>query len=145
MVTATKHGHFYVHELVSPTVYNDRGDRAIELIDARVIRVLNLLRDCLGPTTVNNWYWGGDRQYSGLRMPGEPYYSKYSQHSFGRAADCLFRDVTAQEARDYILRNRAVFPHIRFIEDDVSWLHFDVRNNQRLTTWSPVTKKTKVY
>ena len=131
--------HFAIHELVPPEVYKARGEKAWELLDERLLRQLDLLRNGFGPMTVNNYHWGGERQYSGLRMPGDPFYSPYSQHSFGRAADCLFRDANVAMVREIILRdiNDPLFKYINSIELDVSWLHFDVRNCERIKTYRP--------
>jgi len=131
--------HFIIEELVPPKVYDDRGHKAWELMDERMLITLDNLRDRYGSMTINNWKWGGDRQWSGLRTPDSPYYSPYSQHTFGRAADCIFKDVTAEEVRQDILNNRDHddFELIESIELDVSWLHFDVRNCNRIKAFSP--------
>lgn len=130
--------HFSAHELVPPKVYKDRGDKAFQLIDVRVLLTLDALRERFDSMTVNNYYWGKDRKWSGLRTPDSPYYSPYSQHTFGRAADCLFKKHSADVVRREILDNPDHFPFITFIELDVNWLHFDVRNiDNRIVTWSP--------
>ena len=81
-----------------------------------------------GTIIINNWLWDGDREWSGLRTPKSSYYSTYSQHTYGRAFDLVFSDYTAEEVREYILANQILFPHINRLEDDVSWLHFDLAN-----------------
>lgn len=121
--------HFEIQELVSKRVYKDRGNKAWELLDVRALKTLDALRDHLGVSlTVNNWKWNGPRQYSGLRTYGTKYYSKYSQHSFGRAFDVVSKDMTAEEMRTFIFDNQELFPYVGAIELGVSWLHFDVRN-----------------
>jgi len=120
--------HFDIQELVPEHVFAARSNKAWELLDDRALQMLDAIRDRFGPTTVNNAYKGGDRNWSGLRTFGSPYFSQYSQHSFGRAFDCLFRDHTAEEAREYIMGHKDEFPYINAIELGVSWLHFDVRN-----------------
>ena len=131
--------HFKIQELVSPGVYKDRGDKAWELLDDRLLMTLDKLRERYGPIIVNNWANGGDRQWSGFRTPGSPFYSKYSQHSFGRAADCLFSRTTAGIVRQDILLKPfdSAFMLIGAIELGVSWLHFDVRNCDRIKTFRP--------
>jgi hypothetical protein len=133
--------HFKVHELVPRHVFEERGEAAIELLDDRLLRTLDALRDKFGSMTVNNWFWGGNRQWSGLRTERSPHGTMYSQHRFGRAADCLFKDHTAEQVRRYVLDNPSEFPFITFVELDISWFHFDVRNCPSITTWSP--KKAK--
>ncbi len=131
--------HFAIHELVPPHVFNERGEKAWELLDERLLISLDLLRKRFGPMTINNYYWGKDREWSGLRTSDSPYYSKYSQHSFGRAADCLFTNKTAEEVRKEIINNPddPDFELIGSVELGVSWLHFDVRNCQRIKTYHP--------
>ncbi len=134
--------HFVIEELVPPQVFKDRGQKAWELLDVRALMTIDALREKFGSMTINNWKWNGDRQWSGLRTSDSPYYSPYSQHSFGRAFDCIFKDISTEEVRVYILENPEEFPYIKGIELDgtkikVSWLHFDVRNVDTLSTFRP--------
>jgi len=46
--------HFKIQELVSPGVYKDRGDKAWELLDDRLLMTLDKLRERYGPIIVNN-------------------------------------------------------------------------------------------
>ena len=75
--------HFAIHELVPPHVFEQRGEKAWELLDDRLLVTLDRLRERYGSMTVNNYYWGSDREWSGLRTNDSPYYSPYSQHTFG--------------------------------------------------------------
>ena len=133
--------HFKVQELVPPSIYEKRKEKAIELIDERVLITLDQLREIFGPCTVNDWSFGGSFSQSGLRTPEAKEYSPTSQHSFDRAMDCKFSEYEAEEVRAEILDNRILFPYITFIENEVSWLHFDVRNCERITLWSPNINK----
>lgn len=131
--------HFAIQELVPPKVYEERKDKAWQLLDERLLITLDRLRKRYGPMTVNNWHWGKDREWSGLRTPDSPYYSRYSQHSFGRAADCLFSNTTTEAVRQDILDNPddPDFEFIGSVELDVGWLHFDVRNCERVMAYRP--------
>jgi hypothetical protein len=131
--------HFAIHELVPPHVYQERGERAWELLDERLLVTLDRLRRRFGSITVNNYHWGRDREWSGLRTKDSPFYSPFSQHTFGRAADCLFSGKTAEEVRQDILNHpdSPDFELIGSIELGVSWLHFDVRNCDRIKTYRP--------
>lgn len=131
--------HFAIHELVPPQVYRDRGDAAWQLLDERLLRTLDALRERYGQMFVNNYEFGGEREWSGLRTADSPYYSPYSQHSFGRAADCLFSQVTVDQVRNEIMANPSAsdFILIGSVELGVSWLHFDVRNCDRIMTYHP--------
>lgn len=131
--------HFAIHELVPPKVFEERGEKGWELMDERLLITLDNLRERYGATTVNNYYWGRDREWSGLRTPDSPYYSRHSQHSFGRAADCLFGNISAEEVRQEVLANPddPAFQYIGSIELGVSWFHFDVRNCDRIMQYYP--------
>lgn len=119
---------FEIRELVPRHVYEARGDRAWQLLDAGMLAVLDRLRERFGPMIVNNWHRSGEREWSGLRTPGSPYYSPYSQHSFGRAFDVLFLRADVETVRQHILANPELYPEIGGVELDVSWLHIDGRN-----------------
>lgn len=131
--------HFAIHELVPPNAYKERGEKAWQLLDDRLLMTLDKLRERFGVMTVNSYHWGGDREWSGLRTSDSPYYSPYSQHSFGRAADCLFGAASVEAVRQEILANPddPDFALIGSLELGVSWLHFDVRNCDRIMTYRP--------
>ena len=135
---------FKAQELVPPSIYEKMGERSLVLIDDRALQTLDQLRRSLGPCTVNDWCFGGKFKQSGLRTPESKHYSPTSKHSFGRAMDCKFRDHTAEEVRQFVIKNRDLFPFITFIESDVSWFHFAVHNCEPLTVWSPKTCKAEV-
>lgn len=129
--------HFIIQELVPEHIYDKRGDKAWELLDQRALITLDALRERFGYTTVNNWSMGGNREWSGLRTYNSPYFSETSQHSFGRAFDCIFQGRIAEDVRQYILANPKEFPYITSVELGTSWLHFDVRNTDAVKTFYP--------
>ena len=124
---------FKIQEFVPEHIYLKRGEKAWELIDDRLIITAEALKKAfpLGTMTINNWVWGGDRMWSGLRTLESKYYSETSQHTFGRAIDCIFSEYSAQEVRTYIIDNPELFPYVTGIEDfnGMSWVHIDVRNS----------------
>jgi len=131
--------YFVIEELVSREAFTDRGEKAWQLLDDRMLMTLDRLREKYGKMTVNNWKWGGDREWSGLRTPDSPYYSKYSQHTHGRAFDIIFNNITAEEVRQEILANPddPAFEFINSFEEGTSWLHIDARCVKRLYTFKP--------
>ena len=131
--------HFAIHELVPPHVFSERQDKAWQLLDERLLITLDKLRERYGSITVNNYFWGKDREWSGLRTTDSPYYSPFSQHSFGRAADCLFANVATESVRQEIIDHPddPDFQLIGSVELGVSWLHFDVRNCDRIMAFYP--------
>ena len=104
----------------------------IGLIDERVVRADQMLRDHFGIVTINSWWDGGVRNWSGLRNTNSPEFAPESQHTFGRASDKIFASVTAEEVRTYIKSNFITLG-ITCIEANVNWVHSDVRNVQDRT------------
>lgn len=129
---------FIIQELVPPEIYRSRGARAWELLCPYALRTLQTLRDVFGPTTVNNWHVGGQYQESGLRGFATSTGAALSQHKFGRAFDCKFRNTTPREAFDYVLAHPDRFPYLTALEDvrfTPTWLHFDTRNHNQGDIW----------
>jgi hypothetical protein len=126
--------YFKIHELVPPDIYQRFGERAWMFIDPRLVLLIDELRNEFGRAAVNNYYWGGSRVASGLRVPTSPHYSPTSQHSHGRAVDMVFSDISADDARKRVIQHPekwlAIVPSIT-LESDVSWFHVDVRNNHQ--------------
>ena len=121
--------YFGIEELVPPSVFEARGHKAWELIDPRLVENLDSLRLQLDtPLTINNWQWYGSRQDSGLRLPTSEFWSQFSQHSFGRAADIIC-GIPAETIREKIRCKEIILPHPSTYELDVNWLHMDVRNS----------------
>ncbi len=120
---------FHLDEYIPKELYlkwQHKPHVLIGLLDYKLILADQMLRDKFGSTTINNWWIGGNRNWSGIRTPESPYYSPTSQHSMGRASDKVFKDVTAHEVRSYIkMHYRAL--GITCIEENVSWVHSDCR------------------
>lgn len=117
---------FSAQEFVPQRVFAERGESAILVMDDRILRATDAIRGYFGRrVTINNWQWGGDRQYSGFRDAGCRIGAAYSQHRFGRAVDLLVDGVPAAEVRAEIMANQECFPGITRMEDGVSWVHID--------------------
>lgn len=139
-----KSKHFAPHEVVPKHVYDARGDKSYQCIDERLLKLTDRLRDLFECSlTINNYNWGGNRQWSGLRTSDSPYYSPASQHTFGRALDIIVKDYTADEARSMV---KQWFAEGKFsdivdsitLEEGVGWLHIDIRNNAKgVNTFTP--------
>lgn len=140
--------HFQLQELFPQDFYEiyypQRGANLWELIDVRVLQVLDGLREVYGSIIVNDWMWGGTNNYRGYRPPDCKIGARFSQHRFGRAADGIPTKTTAEKIRNQIMDHRydinkhnmdpaIVFDHPSFryitaFEIGITWLHFDVRN-----------------
>lgn len=72
-----------------------------------------------------------------FKLASESYQRYWGLHKVGGAADIDFLDADREEVIDYIRNNPDEFPFISFIEVDITWFHFDVRNQAGITFWSP--------
>lgn len=106
--------------------YEKWPNRLIGLLDRRLVLADQQLRDKFGVVTINNWWFDGPRQWSGIRTPDSPDYSPTSQHTYGRASDKLFTHASVETVRKYIAEHYLEL-YITCIEADVSWVHSDVR------------------
>lgn len=136
---------FWLDEYIPKHLYEQFWQRShilIGLLDRRLVMADQLLRDEFGPVTINNWWYGGNRNWSGIRTIESPYYSQTSQHSWGRASDKIFKEVSADEVRTYI---KGLYEElgITCIEEGVSWVHSDVRwtRSSELLLVYPLNKK----
>lgn len=145
--------HFREEEWFSPAVMaqNDTS-RIWRLVDYRILWTMDALREYFGvPVTMNDYLWGGGNKYRGFRSYDElvdtvylrktgvirPKFSSFtSQHTLGRAADSKFRNIPAEEIRNDIRANPDAirYQYITAVEDEVSWLHIDVRNWETTTS-----------
>lgn len=66
----------------------------------------------------------GFRDCNVCRDAGAP----YSAHRFGQAVDLNVEGVESEDVRQFILDNQDLFPHIKRMEKDVSWVHIDTRD-----------------
>lgn len=135
--------HFQLQELVHPDIFNERGERAWELLSPALLQSLDQLRAKFGPVIINTWHSQkltdkyGRRVDSGMRKHDASIGAKWSAHKFGLAADCLFADVTVTYVRKYVIDHPDEFPFISAIEDGVSWFHFDCRNCTPIKVFKP--------
>lgn len=92
--------------------------------------VLEEIRELLGvPLTCNNWEEGGSRNNCGFRDLKCTIGAPRSAHKEGMAVDLISNKMDAEEMRDKILENQEKLSYPVRIEDGVTWLHVDVRNN----------------
>lgn len=132
----------YLDEYIPQEVYNAHINKPwllIRMLDSRLIEADQKMRDLFGPVTINNWWNGGDRNYSGLRYHGCPFFSQTSDHTYGRASDKLFANRTSQEVREYLKLYWRDFG-ITNMEIGTSWVHTSVgwvRNQSELIMYKP--------
>lgn len=129
---------FILQEFIDKETYQRWGNKSIWFIDPKLYIIAQALRVRYGSIKINTWNTGNDRNWSGLRTIKSPYYSSYSQHTFGRAIDMIFSNYNAQQIRDFIKEDEQYWFDlgVRGIEENVSWIHLDVRNtNQNKIKW----------
>jgi hypothetical protein len=98
--------YFALNELVPPDVIQARGEQAWQLMDERILRGADWLREKFGPCVINGKFGGKGFTESGLRNPLTTTGARWSQHKFGRAVDMKFLKVNVKEVYDYILANQ---------------------------------------
>lgn len=129
---------FTIQELVGPNEFETvPAWKLWQAFDYRLLWLADHLRSIFGPCTVNNWVWGGMYKESGLRVPGMISYSPWSQHTRGRALDLKFSKYHAEEVREWLktqmnhgYKIQQVVDSVT-VEEDVPWVHVDVRNNKK--------------
>lgn len=124
--------YFQLHEVVHTEAIQDRGEQAWQLMDDRILRGADWLREKFGPCVINGKFGGKVFTESGLRKADTKTGKSYSQHKFGRALDLKFLKVTVKEVYEYIIRNpgEARANGITTVEDinhTPTWLHIDCR------------------
>lgn len=134
---------FHLEEFIPKEVYDQYGPSSIWFIDPVLIDLMQKLREDLGRSiTINNWKWGGPRNYSGFRPMSYEKGGKLSQHRFGRACDFLVKDIAPIEVYEFIMeREQDYLPlGLTTIEDvrfTPTWNHIDIR-------WTKENKIKKV-
>lgn len=123
------HKYFQISELVCEHTHSKWGERAWQFLDMDYLHALLVIRrDILQvPMTCNH-----DGAYQrGLRcnmcelVKGKSR-NYLSSHVLGKAGDFTCKGLTAQQARERIKANAHLLPCNIRLEDNVSWLHFDV-------------------
>lgn len=99
-----------------------------------LLRVAEALRSQFGPTTINNWQWGGDFNARGIRLSEglSNIGSQGSRHRKFMALDCHFKNVTIEQAHDHIRKNPEFWLKsgvVRYEKTQggkpINWLHVD--------------------
>lgn len=129
--------HFKIEELVPPELFEKYKNEQYKLwwvFNHDTLYVADRLREDYGPMTCNDWLWNGERTMSGIRFLIEEDIeigAELSQHKFGRALDLIPKNVHPDEIRKDIRNQKKPYMEkIRAIETNISWLHYDMRNNK---------------
>ena len=123
---------FDIEEIVPKSIFEAVGQGAWNLFDPDLLSGGGWMRERFGPAYCNNWAIGGNNQWRGLRTPeAGKVYSRTSQHTLladhlCSALDLTFSNYSAAEVREEI-RDLKSIPFITRIEDNVNWIHIDVK------------------
>ena len=98
---------FYLDEYIPKDLYLKTPDpnTLLSLLNPELIISDQLLRDHFGPVTINDWWHGGLRTWSGWRPEDCIIGAKGSDHKKGMASDKLFQKVDSDTVRIYIREN----------------------------------------
>ena len=145
--------HFQLHELVCKHIYDKYGQTAWQFIDPRLIKTMDWIWKKLAEEKgenpvieINNYYWGGSDTQSGVRCnlcnlvksktdKGQVY---MSAHITAQADDFSVKGMTAEEVRNWLVRNQDELPYPIRLESGVNWVHLDCRNTgQKIYIFNP--------
>lgn len=136
--------YFDVRELVSPGAYNKYKHFGeyffLSRFDIRLLQTIIWIRLNLNKKiTVNTWLWGGRFDERGIRDTSTPMVKARAQkddswlsgHVLAMALDYDVEGQTAEEHRDWLLKNEEGLPHPIRLEhklndEPISWVHLDV-------------------
>ncbi len=120
---------FQIQELVDKKTYEKFGKQAQMFFREDALKALDDLRELIGrPLIVNNWYDGGEYEWSGLRTIDCYLGAKWSGHRFGCAFDVKCKTMVAPRVQEFIREKhkQGYLQGIRRIEMDTpTWTHID--------------------
>jgi len=128
--------YFRPYELFPQEVWEAHNNRPDEWFWQRwmpqALYTIDRIRERYGPTTCNDYHWGGQYQERGYRLPRTTTGASWSMHKFFGAIDSKCNDFSAFQIREDILADPWCddFKYITCIEvgPTVTWLHMDFRN-----------------
>ncbi len=139
--------YFALHELVCDHIYEKYGETAWQFIDPRLKITIDWIREKLDkPITINNYGFGGLDTQSGVRCnmcnlvksktdKGQVY---MSAHCTSNAVDFSVEGMTAEEVRNWLVRNQEDLSYPIRLESGVDWVHLDCRDTgQKIYLFNP--------
>lgn len=138
MIYKTKY--FELSELVCPHIYEKFGELAWQFIDSRLLETIDLIQEkIVRHILVNNYKSSGTLNERGFRCIQCDILKKaikervltISPHLLGRAFDFDVKGMTAEEVRQWIVKNQTLLPYPVRLEAKVNWVHIDTVDNGR--------------
>ena len=137
--------HFCIQEFVSEKVYNKHGENSWQFLSPRLLHTMLVIREELDLSiTINNWKWGGKFSQRGLRentcsmvqKKNKSNKTYLSAHVLGCAVDFDVEGMSANEVRDWLVKNQDKLPFKIRLERKlngkyISWSHLDVYSNSK--------------
>lgn len=137
--------YFGIKELVCKHIYERHGSAAWTFFDPRLLETILFIRENIGrPIYVNNWSRGGNLSQRGLRcnlcqlVKDKTDLDKLymSAHGQGMGIDFDIDGMSAKQVRNWIKEHQEELPHPIRVEEDVNWVHIDVRSDgKNKLTW----------
>ena len=138
---------FRLQEFVNEDAYKRLGDSAIWLLDPKIIKVAQKIRNHFDkPMDINTWMFRGKGkrlQWRGFRPSSYAKCAYFSQHKMGRAIDFNVSGISAEEVQEE-LQNASVQKTVGYSAIEVgtpTWTHIDIR--QLLDPKNPLIIKYK--
>lgn len=123
--------YFKAYELVDPKTYKRFGEDSFQFFNPLILKSADGIREYFdSQMIINNWFWGGNLQWRGIRTIDCNIGAHLSLHRFACAIDFGIKGYSADVIRKEILENKnhKSFKHITCIEENIPWVHIDCRN-----------------
>ena len=133
---------FDTREFVSQDIFDLWGDSHIWFVKRQLIVIAAWIKfKTLSTVTINDWCFGGTRNFSGFRPFDCKIGSEYSQHKLGNAIDVVVKGFTAEQIRNiirddwkesYKMNDKEInrirnFGLTTIEKDTPDWVHCDLR------------------
>lgn len=147
--------HFVLEEFINPADFELHKEESINLIDKKLIDIIEFVRTDTGlPITINNWHTGGQYHESGLREKNTKTGAPKSAHKIGKAIDPKIKGWGGQEWYEYVKKNAKKLYNLglRRIEDRsiaTTWCHMETKehgepNVIQIIDLTKVTERIKI-
>lgn len=127
--------YFSAHELVSKVVYNKFKDNSFQFFNPDVLFDLDVIRGTYNsPIIINNWFWGGQYNESGLRSNCDSIVR--NKQGLYLSAHCLACGFDLKDKNNIRGNNHKLYNHvINLIRNHKLKTFRRVENIQKTPTW----------
>jgi hypothetical protein len=127
--------YFDLREFVDPVTYAELGDESIDLLDEKLFKISEFVRETINaPCFINTWHTGGQYKESGLRNKNTTTGAKKSAHKLGKGMDIKSDGYTGEEWYEFVKKHAKELYALglRRIEDKkiaTTWCHMDTKEH----------------